>query len=173
LRSDERAALIRIRRTLDGALKCAFRDLRLELLTPAKTNPGIMISFPKYSRKKIQQKKTKQNKSNNFSVRKQTNKQTNKTKQNKTKCERKGMSARNWKGRSLREENFMAAAGTTSGTEKKKKRDGDTLMHLCLFVCLGDKAEQKMGFCILLCFRVSHPQMHQTLISNDSESTHS
>jgi hypothetical protein len=65
----------------------------------------------------------------------------------------------------------MAAAGTTSGTEKKKKRDGDTLMHLCLFVCLGDKAKQKMGFCILLCFRVSHPQMHQTLISNDSEST--
>jgi hypothetical protein len=35
-RSDERAALIRIRRSLEGALKCAFRDLRLELLTPAQ-----------------------------------------------------------------------------------------------------------------------------------------
>jgi hypothetical protein len=114
--------------------------LRLELLTPAKTNPGIMISFPKYSRKKIQQKKTKQNKSNNFSVRKQTNKQTNKTKQNKTKCERKGMSARNWKGRSLREENFMAAAGTTSGTEKKKKRDGDAVAPLS--VCLSRATKQ-------------------------------
>jgi hypothetical protein len=93
LRSDERAALIRIRRTLDGALKCAFRDLRLELLTPAKTNPGIMISFPKYSRKKIQQKKTKQKQQ---LLCEKTNKQTNKqTKQNKTKCERKGMSVRN------------------------------------------------------------------------------
>jgi hypothetical protein len=35
LRSEERAALIRMRLTLEGALKCAFRDLRLELLTPA------------------------------------------------------------------------------------------------------------------------------------------
>lgn len=35
LRSDESAALMRMRRTLEGALKCAFRDLRLELLTPA------------------------------------------------------------------------------------------------------------------------------------------
>jgi hypothetical protein len=57
------------------------------------------------------------------------------------------MSVRNWKGRSLREENFMAAASTTSGTEKKKKRDGDAVAE----------AEQN-GFCILLCFRVSHPQ---------------
>jgi hypothetical protein len=80
LRSDERAALIRIRRTLDGALKCAFRDLRLELLTPAKTNPGIMISFPKYSRKKIQQKKTKQKQQLLCEKTNQTNKQ-NKTKQ--------------------------------------------------------------------------------------------
>jgi hypothetical protein len=71
------------------------------------------------------------------------------------------MSARNWKGRSLREENFMAAAVTTSGTEKKKKRDGDAVAPLS--VCLGDKAEQN-GFRILLCFRVSHPQTHQTLI---------
>ncbi len=64
----------------------------------------------------------------------------------------------------------MAAAGTTSGTEKKKKkRDGDDAVAP-LSVCLGDKAERN-GFCILLCFRVSHPQMHQTLISNDSEST--
>jgi hypothetical protein len=49
-----------MRRTLEGALKCAFRDLRLELLTPAKKNPGILISFSKYSTKKIQQNKTKQ-----------------------------------------------------------------------------------------------------------------
>jgi hypothetical protein len=71
-----------MRRALEGALKCAFRDLRLELLTPAKTNPAIMISFPEHSTKKYP---TKQNKSNNFSMRKQTNKQTkqNKTKQNK------------------------------------------------------------------------------------------
>jgi hypothetical protein len=63
------------------------------------------------------------------------------------------MSVRNWKGRSLREENFMAAAGTTSGTEKKKKRDGS---RCCTSGCLGDKAERN-GFWILLCFRVSHP----------------
>jgi hypothetical protein len=143
LRSDERAALIRIRRTLDGALKCAFRDLRLELLTPAKTNPGIMISFPKYSRKKIQpKKKTKQRQQ---LLCEKTNKQTNKTKQNKTKCERKGMSVSNWKGRSLREENFMAAAGTTSGTEKKKKREGDAVAPLS--VCLsGRQSREQNGF---------------------------
>jgi hypothetical protein len=35
-KSDERAALINTRLTLEGALKCALLDLRLELLTPAK-----------------------------------------------------------------------------------------------------------------------------------------
>jgi len=53
----------------------------LELLTPAKTNPGIMISFPKYSRKKIQQNKTKQKQQ-------LLCEKTNKTKQNKVRKER-------------------------------------------------------------------------------------
>lgn len=39
-RSEERAALIRIRLSLEGALKCAFLDLRLELLTPISTPPS-------------------------------------------------------------------------------------------------------------------------------------
>jgi hypothetical protein len=64
-----------MRRALEGALKCAFRDLRLELLTPAKTNPGTIISFPKYSTKKIQKNKKKQQ-----LLYEKTNKQ-NKTKQ--------------------------------------------------------------------------------------------
>lgn len=37
-KSDERAALIKTRLTLEGALKCAFLDLRLELLTPENGN---------------------------------------------------------------------------------------------------------------------------------------
>ncbi len=54
------------------------------------------------------------------------------------------MSVRNWKGKSLREENFMAAAGTTYGTEKKKKRDGDAVAPLS--VCLSGRQRRTKWF---------------------------
>jgi hypothetical protein len=65
-------------------------------------------------------------------------KQTNETQQNKVRKER------DWKGRSLREENFMAAGGTTSGTEKKKTRDGDAVAPLS--VCLSGQQSRTKWF---------------------------
>jgi hypothetical protein len=41
-KSEERAELINIRLTLEGALKCAFLDFRLELLTPGLTSNSII-----------------------------------------------------------------------------------------------------------------------------------